>query len=318
MRVFLTGASGFVGSAVYTRLLADGVPVRAAFRKPPLDPMGGDVCVAPELTADSNWRELLLDVSVVIHAAARVHVMDDAATDPTQEFRKVNVDGTLNLARQAAAAGIKRFIFLSSIKVNGEQTFPRHPYTAESMPAPVDPYGVSKLEAEIGLQSIANETGLEVVIIRPVLVYGPGVKANFLAMIRWLSKGFPLPFGAIHNKRSLVALDNLVDLIVTCVNHPAAFNQVFLVSDGEDLSTTELLRRMGLALGKPALLIPVPKAILEVGATLLGKQSLSRRLCGSLQVNIDKTCSELGWTPPIALDDALRATARHYLEESKK
>jgi nucleoside-diphosphate-sugar epimerase len=268
-----------------------------------------------DLTADTTWQPVLQSVEVVIHAAARVHVMHDTSSDPLAEFRKVNVDGTLNLARQAAAAGVRRFIFISSIKVNGEGTAVGEPYCADARPAPIDPYGISKMEAEQGLRTLAVETGMEVVIIRPVLVYGPGVKANFLSMMRWLHKGVPLPFGAIDNRRSLVALDNLVDLIVTCIDHPAAANQTFLVSDGEDLSTTELLRRMGVALGKSTRLLPVPSRLLEVGAAMLGKQALAQRLCGSLQVDISKTRELLNWTPSVTVDQALRKTAENFLQE---
>ncbi len=207
----------------------------------------------------------------------------------------------------------QRFVFISTIKVNGEGTPLGQPYTADDVPAPVDPYGVSKHEAELGLMRLAEETGMEVVIIRPVLVYGPGVKANFLSMMRWLHKGIPLPLGAIHNQRSLVALDNLVDLIVTCLHHPAAANQTFLVSDGEDLSTTALLRRTAAALGRPARLIPVPVRVLRTAAHLLGKADFAQRLYGSLQVDISKTRELLGWSPPVSVDDALHKTARHFL-----
>jgi len=267
---------------------------------------------------DTDWVEALFGVGTVIHCAARVHVMDEPTAYPLTEFRRVNVDGTLNLARQAATAGVRRFVFLSSIKVNGEGTVLECPYREDDQPAPLDPYGISKYEAEEGLLALAAETGMQVVIIRPVLVYGPGVKANFLSMMRWLSRGIPLPFGAIHNKRSLVALDNLVDLIVTCIDHPAAANQVFLVSDGEDLSTTDLLRRMASALGKPARLLPVPAWLLEFGARLLCKQDLAQRLCGSLQVDISKTRELLGWTPPVSVDEGLRKTAEYFLEHRSK
>ena len=241
--------------------------------------------------------------------------MRESSKDPLASFRKVNVEGTLNLARQAAAKGVRRFIFISSIKVNGEETF-GVPYTADSEPAPVDPYGISKLEAEQGLMSIASQTGMEVVIIRPVLVYGPGVKANFLSMMKWLSQGIPLPFGAINNRRSLVALGNLVDLVVTCIDHPKAANQKFLVSDGDDLSTTMLLNKMAQALNKPARLLPIPSFFLKLAAFLLGKQSLSQRLCGSLQVDIDKNRELLGWKPPLSVDSALGATARDFLAKN--
>lgn len=249
----------------------------------------------------------------MVHAAARVHVMDDRASDPLAEFRRINVQGTLNLARQAAAAGVRRFVFISSIKVNGEATKLGIPFSADDIPAPLDPYGVSKMEAEQGLREIAAQTGMEVVIIRPPLVYGPGVKANFRAMMHWLTRGVPLPLGAIHNRRSLVALDNLVDLIVSCLDHPAAANQTFLVSDGEDLSTTQLLRRMGRALGKPVRLIPVPPALIKVGATLMGKRAVAQRLCDSLQVDISKTRQLLGWSPLLSVDEGLKKAAQGYL-----
>jgi len=267
-----------------------------------------------DLAACADWSGALGDVSVVVHAAARVHVMDDTVINPLAEFRRVNVDGTLNLARQAAASGIRRFIFISSIKVNGESTPLGHPFTTEDTSGPQDPYGISKHEAELGLRQLATETGMEVVIIRPPLVYGPGVKANFQSMMRWLQRGIPLPFGAIHNKRSLVALDNLVDLIITCLDHPAAANQTFLAADGEDLSTTELLRRMGHALGKPARLIPVPASLLEAGAALLGRRDMAQRLCGSLQVDISKAKPLLGWSPPISVDEGLRRAAQGFLK----
>jgi UDP-glucose 4-epimerase len=235
--------------------------------------------------------------------------MADTVSDPLQEFRRVNVQATLNLARQAAAAGVRRFVFVSSIKVNGELTQPESAFKADDAPAPLDAYGISKMEAEQGLREIALQTGMEVVIIRPPLVYGSGVKANFAAMMRWLKRGVPLPLGAIQNQRSLVALDNLVDLIVTCLTHPAAANQTFLVSDGEDVSTTELLRRMGQALGSPARLLPVHASWLKLAAAMLGKADMAQRLCGSLQVDISKTRQLLGWQPPLSLDTGLKKAA---------
>nr|WP_298138146.1 SDR family oxidoreductase [uncultured Pseudomonas sp.] len=320
MKVLATGATGFVGRGLLERMSTQvNLEVVAAVRKK-VSGLPGNVVSrqVSGLEADAGWRTALDGIEVVIHSAARVHVMHDESSDPLAEFRQVNVEGTLNLARQAATAGVRRFIFISSIKVNGEGTAPSLPYKADDDPAPLDPYGISKMEAEQGLRALAAETEMEVVIIRPVLVYGPGVKANFLNMMRWLHKGVPLPFGAIHNRRSLVALDNLVDLIVTCIDHPAAANQTFLVSDGEDLSTTELLCRMGAALGKPARLLPVPSRLLEVGAAMLGKQALSQRLCGSLQVDISKNRELLNWTPPFSVDEALCKTARHFLEQQAK
>jgi nucleoside-diphosphate-sugar epimerase len=239
--------------------------------------------------------------------------MRDAASDPLLAYRAANVEGTLNLARQAAAAGVRRFVFVSSIKVNGEQTAAGQAFGADDTASPQDAYGISKAEAEAGLKAIAVSTGMEVVIIRPPLVYGPGVKATFLSMMRWLQRGVPLPLGAVtRNRRSLVALDNLVDLIVTCVHHPAAANQTFLVSDGEDLSTTGLLQRLAAAMGVPARLLPVPAWALEAGAALLGRRAMLQRLCGNLQVDITKTRDVLGWLPPIGVDEGLRRAAAGF------
>ena len=316
-RVLLTGATGFVGRAVQQRIVADGqydltIAVRRAV------PVANVVRVVqvPELTAQTDWSAALQGVDVVIHSAARVHVMNETSADPLAEFRKVNVDGTLALARQAVAAGVQRFVFVSSIKVNGEGTELGQPYTADALAQPSDPYGVSKYEAEQALLALAQETGLEVAIVRPVLVYGPGVKANFRSMMKWVQRGVPLPLGAIHNKRSLVALDNLVDLILICAEHPAAVNQVFLASDGNDLSTTQMLQHLGVALDKRARLLPVPMSWLNAAFALLGKRSFSQRLCGSLQVDISKNQQLLGWTPPVTVEDAMRKTAAAYLAES--
>ncbi len=312
--MLVTGATGFVGATLVLRLVeSQRVDVSAAVRRHSIQWLGAvDQVIAGDLTPNTNWQPLVQDVNVLVHLAARVHVMCDTVVAPLVEFRRVNVEGTLNLARQAAVAGVRRFVYLSSIKVNGEFTRLGQTFTADDIPAPQDPYSISKYEAEEGLRQLARETGLEVVIIRSPLVYGPGVKANFLSMMRWLWRGIPLPLGAIHNKRSLVALDNLVDLIVTCLDHPAAANQTFLVSDSEDLSTTELLRRMGDALGKPARLISVPVSWLQV-ATMLGSSDMAQRLCGSLQVDIAKTRELLGWTPPVRVEEGLRSAADDFL-----
>lgn len=306
VRVLLTGATGFVGRRLSHQLdRLDRVSLVCAVRR-----TGSAVCgnefVVGGLNASTDWAASLRGQDVVIHAAARAHVMRDETEDPLVEYRKVNVDGTLNLARQAAEAGIRRFIFVSSIKVNGEQTSEGRPFTEESPPAPGDAYGISKMEAEQALQALAEETGMEVVIIRPPLVYGAGVKGNFAAMIKLLQKGIPLPFGAIHNKRSLVALDNLVDLIITCMDHSKAGNQVFPAGDGDDLSTTELLREIGKAMGKPVRLIPVPAGVLMFGAALLGKKAVAQRVLGSLQVDISKARNLLGWEPPLSVEEGLR------------
>lgn len=316
-KVLVTGASGFVGEALVLRLLLDKklIPVAAARGGTRLH---GLCSVVPFDLTDPKVLLSLDDLQVVVHAAARVHVMSETAVDALTEFRKVNVEGTLRLAQRAAESGVKRFIFISSIKVNGESTLPGKPFKADDRPAPVDPYGVSKNEAEEALKQLGHETGMEVVIIRPPLVYGPGVKANFLSMLSWLNKGIPLPLGAIRNQRSIVAIGNLVDLIVTCIDHPAAANETFLVSDGEDLSTTQLLRCLAQALGKDARLVPIPEGLLKLAASILGKQAVAQRICGSLQVDISKNRELLGWTPLVNKNQAMRQTASHYLDKQTK
>lgn len=310
-KILVTGASGFVGEAVVFRLLLDGkfIPIAAARGTTRLD---GLCTVVPFELSDSEALPDLSGVQVVIHAAARVHVMNEAALDALTEFRKVNVEGTLPLARRAAASGVKRFIFISTIKVNGESTVLGKPFRANDFPAPVDPYGVSKYEAEEALKLLSFDTGMEIAIIRPPLVYGPGVKASFLSMMRWLERGVPLPLGAIKNRRSLVAIGNLVDLINVCISHPEAAGNIFLVSDGEDLSTSQLRRRMADALGVKPRLLSIPSRVLNLGASLIGRRDLAQRLCGSLQVDINKAQDVLGWLPVISMDEALRDTAEQH------
>ena len=306
MNLLLTGATGFLGSRL-AKALRSGPELNLTAAARHRDEIIGARLIAVQgLDAETDWTTALLNQQVVIHAAARAHVMKDEMADPLAEYRRVNVDGTLNLARQASTAGVKRFIFISSIKVNGEQTPLDKPFTAYDTPAPNDAYGISKWEAEQGLQKLASETGMEVVIIRPLLVYGRGVRGNFSSMIKLVAKGLPLPLGAINNRRSLVALDNLVDLIITCIDHPAAANQVFLAGDCQDFSTTELLRGVARAMGKLSRLIPVPMHLLMLGATLLGKKSVAQRLLGSMQVDISKPRDLLGWEPPITAEEGLR------------
>lgn len=319
MYLLVTGASGFVGRGVCADLLRRGHVVCASQRRAEdstcLDMEGIETVAVGSVSAATDWRNVLAGCDAVVHLAARVHVMREPATDPLTEFRAVNVEGTLNLANQAADAGVRRFVYLSSIKVNGEQTLPNQSFTEQDVPAPLGPYGISKHEAEEGLRKLALQSGMEVVIIRSPLVYGPGVKANFFNMMRWLHKGALLPLGAINNRRSLVALDNLIDFIVICLDHPAAANQTFLVSDGEDLSTTKLLRRLAVALNVPVILLPVPQKLLEWCFKIVGKSDLAQRLCGSLQVNITKARTLLGWNPPVSVDEGLRRTTEHYLRD---
>ena len=303
----ITGATGFIGASLITRLAAEGVETLASVRSDKSSmPKGVRVKLVAEITATTDWRPVLVGVKSLVHLAARVHVMNDTEADPLKAFRVVNVDGTLNLARQAALAGIKRFVFVSSVKVNGERTLPGRAFNEVDIPCPQDAYGQSKHEAEKGLRQLSVDTGMEVVIIRPPLVYGPGVKANFASLMLAVQRGWPLPLGVVHNQRSLVALDNLVDFIITCITHPEAANQTFLVSDGQDLSTTELVRGMAQAVRVPARLLPAPVWTLQAVATLLGKSDLVQRLCGNLQVDISKARILLGWVPPVSVEEGLK------------
>jgi len=310
-RVLVTGATGFVGRALLKALEQTPHPVSAVVRGPADLPSSVRVHRTNGIGPNTNLAEACRGCGAVVHLAARVHVMRDQSGDPLAEYRQVNVEGTRALARQAAAAGVRRFVYVSTIKVNGESTPEGQPLTEAQAPAPTDPYGISKLEAEQALFDIGAATGMEVVVVRPPLIYGAGVKANFLSMMQWLARGLPLPLGGIHhNRRSLVGLDNLIDFLITCLHHPRAANQVFIVSDGEDLSTTDLLRRTASALGVPARLVPVPTSLLGAGAALLGKRSAFQRLCGNLQVDISKARRLLAWNPPFTVDEELRGATR--------
>lgn len=316
--ILITGANGFVGRCLTQHLVSEGLSVACVTRTDTqLDAQVARKILIPSIDGKTDWTKALTGQGVVIHLAARVHVMNDISVDPLAEFRKVNVVGTLNFARQAAKSGVKRFIFVSSVKVNGEHTEVGKPFDENSVTDPQDAYGISKLEAEQGLLKIAQETGMEVVIIRPPLVYGAGVKANFASMMRAVKRGIPLPLGAIHNKRSFVYVGNLVSMIMCCIDHPAAANQVFMVSDGHDLSTTELLRSCADALGVKARLLPVPPKMLEVGAALLGKRDIAQRLCGNLQVDITKARTMLGWNPSFSVADGLKAAALDLFNTDK-
>lgn len=308
--VLVTGASGFVGRALCQELTARGEAVRGAVRA---NAGAGQIAVG-NLDGSTDWRAALQGCEVVIHLAARVHVMADTVADPMSAYREVNVAATLQLARQAHAAGVRRFVFVSSIKVNGEATTAQ-PYRASDVPAPVDPYGQSKLEAETALRQLCADTGMELVIVRPPLVYGPGVKANFAGLLRLVKLGVPLPMGLVNNRRSMVSLGNLVDLLIVCADHPAAAGQVFLISDGADASVADLIRMIGKGLGKRVLLLPLPVGLMSAGARLLGKSALAERLFGSLQVDIEPTCRTLGWIPPQSMQEGIDRTAQHYIAQ---
>lgn len=300
--LLLTGATGFIGSALMRRLVQNGWNVRAAVRR--ANGSSTEVVVG-DIDSRTDWSKALQGCRTVVHLAARVHVMRDEAADPLAEFRKVNVEGTLKLARQAAAAGVRRFVFLSTIKVNGESSQPGQPFRPDDTPAPEDAYGISKLEAELELQKICADTGMEFVVIRPPLVYGPGVRGNFRTLLRWVQRGIPLPLGAVDNRRSLMALENLVDLIAVCLTHPAAANQVFLAADGEDVSTTELLRKIARSCGRSARLLPVPPTWLRCCAAMLGKKVAVDRLLGSLAVDSTKARDLLDWRPVVSMEEQL-------------
>ncbi|MFK0164866.1 UDP-glucose 4-epimerase family protein [Rhizobium sp. NPDC090279] len=301
--ILVTGATGFVGQALCAELSRRQIDYRPASRTS----RPGFVAIG-QIDGATDWSAALAGVDTVMHLAARVHVMNESAADPLAAFRVVNVDATANLARQAADAGVKRFIFLSSIKVNGEETAAGKPLKASDAPHPEDAYGLSKLEAEEALLAIGAETAMEVVIIRPPLVYGPGVKANFASLMRWASRPFPWPFGAIRNRRSLVFVGNLVDFMLLCVCHSAVGNRVFLISDGEDLSIGQLIERLSVAAGRKAWMLPVPPALLEGLAACLGRRAAAQRLLGSLQVDIGETRAVTGWSPPHSVEEGLAAT----------
>lgn len=297
----LTGAKGFVGSALALNLARKGLAFVTLPYSAKNDP-GRQYERAANLFVSRGGSP----IGVVIHLAARVHVMQETHADPMAAFRLANVDSTLRLASQAAVAGVQRFVFMSSVKVNGESTPSGVPFSELDIPHPQDPYAVSKMEAEQGLRGIAAQTGMQVVIIRSPLVYGPGVKANFAALMRAVVRGVPLPLGAVRNLRGLVGLDNLVDFITLCAVHPAAANQTFLVSDGRDLSTPDLVRAMAHAAGKPARLVSVPVALLECSAALLGRRAAVQRLCSNLQLDTSKAHTLLGWVAPVSLEEGLR------------
>lgn len=306
MRVLVSGANGFVGRALCPYLSANGHSVVPLVRRP--CGMEGEHIVSEE----SSWTWALKDCDSVVHLAGRAHVMQDQERDPLLAFRVANVDAVLALANRAVEAGVRRFVFMSTVKVNGEVTAPGCSFKSDDLPAPQDSYAISKWEAEQGLFEITKRTGLEVVIIRPPLVYGPDVKGNFASLIKWVKNGVPLPLGAVHNRRSMIALDNLVSFAALCANvdaSPNAKGQVFLVSDGEDISTTELLRKLAKVYGRRSRLLPVPVGAMRLLAQFMGKTSLSDRLFGSLVIDDSKAREMLGWQPPVSMDQQLRKMA---------
>jgi len=313
MRFLVTGANGFVGRPLCAELLRQGHAVRGAIRSSAQLPDGVEAIAVGNIDGDSDWADALQGVELVIHLAARVHVMKDTATDPLSEFLKVNLHGTENLARQAARAGVKRLVYVSSIKVNGEETHGRHSYTEQHKPAPKDAYGISKWQAEQALQRIAQETGLEVVIVRPPLVYGPGVKGNFISLLAAIDNEIPLPLAGARNERSLMYVGNLVSVLTDCATQPAAAGQTYLVRDGEDVSTASLVEKIAEALGRKPRSFKVPPGLLRAAALVLGRSAQIDRLFGSLRVNDAKLRGDLGWVPPFTLEQGLRVTANWYL-----
>lgn len=308
-RIAVTGASGFIGRAVCRRLESDGCKVRRIVR----EALEIEGCVGVgDLGPKTDWSSALAGIDCVVHCAARAHIMRETVADPLAEFRRINVVATRRLAQQAVVNGVRRLVFVSSIGVHGTHTNNRAPFRHDDQPAPIEPYAISKLEAERELTNVANKTGLEIVIVRPPLVYGPGVGANFLRLMRLVDRGWPLPFGAIQGLRSLVALDNLVDLLVRCTKTPAASGEVFLVSDGQDISLPDLIRMLARHLGRAARLLPLPRTALLAVAGLLGEGATIERLTSELRVDMGHTCRTLAWQPPISTEAGIAATARWY------
>jgi len=315
-RIVITGASGFVGKALCKRFMADGHDVAGTIHSAKSSlavPFGTKQVFVKDLASETDWSDALKNADIVVHLAARVHVMDDTASDPLVEFRKVNLQGTKRLAEAAMASGVKRFIYLSSIKVNGEATPMEAAFSENDKPQPGDPYGVSKLETEEALRAMIGRSPMEIVIIRPPLVYGPEVAANARRLFAAVYKNQPFPLASVSNKRSLVYLGNLVDAITTCAFHPKAAGQLYLVSDGEDLSTPDLIRRIADAFGGSARLFHVPVGLMSFAAALLGKRAMIDRLTGSLRVDRSKITRELGWQPPFTANQGIAATAEWYL-----
>lgn len=315
MKVLITGSSGFVGSRVVELAKNKNWHTVSVTRQ--YSHAVDDGVFVPSIDATTDWSGAFDGIDCIVHCAALVHQMNDSEDEIRERYREVNTLGTINLAKQAFSAGVKRFVFISSIKVNGELTLPNIPFTHQVDEPPCDPYGLSKYEAEAALRMFAEESGLEVVIIRPPLVYGVGVKANFLTMMKWVYRRIPLPLGAIHNQRSFVYVDNLVDLILTCCIHPKATGETFLVSDGHDVSTSQLLKALAKAMEKSSYLLPIPMTWFQFASKVIGKPEIAQRLCGSLQVDIRKTRNVLGWKPPVCFEEAMQKTVKGMFNSEK-
>jgi nucleoside-diphosphate-sugar epimerase len=312
-KVLVTGGNGFIGRPLCLELMKRGWRVRASVRSTEGIQLLEDCTVTGPIHEKTVWRDALQGIDMVIHLAARVHVVNDETADPLAAFLTVNFHGTVNLAKQAAECGVKRFIYLSTVKVNGESS--QFPFRESDPPQPQDAYAASKYRAELALNEISRETGLEIVVIRPPLVYGPGVRANFLRLLRWVDKGLPLPLASLQNHRSLISIYNLIDFICCCLIHPTAGGQIFFVSDDNDLSTPALIKYIASAMGKSSRLFSCPPAILRLFGSLMGYSAEINRLCDSLQINIDKAYKELGWQPPLAVSQGVKRTVQWYLRE---
>jgi nucleoside-diphosphate-sugar epimerase len=311
--VLITGSGGFIGRALCTRMLAEGWQVRGTVKSESDSnrlPEGIEAVSIGSIDSDTKWDDALRGIDKVVHLAARVHVMDDTAANPLEAFRKVNVAGTKQLAQSAVSAGVRRFVFMSSIKVNGEGRATA--YTENDEETPEDPYGTSKWEAEQELCKISRMTGLETVILRAPLVYGPGVKANFHNLLKIVDRGIPLPLAGINNRRSLIFLDNLVDAIIHCIGHIKVAGHIFLISDGENVSTPELIRKIASALGKPVRLFYIPHFLMRMAGKFIGKSAAIERLFGSLTIDSTKIRKEIGWKPPYTMEYGLKETAKWY------
>jgi nucleoside-diphosphate-sugar epimerase len=319
--ILITGPTGFVGCALLKKLQDDPSlgQCHIALRSGSCKDFESTHCsVVGNINANTDWSDSLRGIDIVVHLAARVHVLNDSDSDPLSAYREVNVDGTLNLLKQSASAGVKRFIFLSSIKVNGEETIEGNRFSEDSTPNPIDPYGVSKFEAEEGLKKFCREVGMEYVIVRPPLMYGPGVKANFHKLLDVIYRSIPLPFACINNRRSMLALGNLVDFLSVALTHPGAANQIFLLSDGEDVSTKELIEKISLAMGKQSRLIPVPVSMLKLIGSLFGRSQALSRLLGSLQIDSSKARGRLNWTPPLTIQEGIALSVKDFLVGKSK